>query len=76
MADIEFDDLGDRRYPLHVLVVKPVAGMHDQAEAGAEGGRLDNALELRLLFGAVGIGVVAGMQLDDWRPGASDATGG
>ena len=71
MADVELDDLGDRRNRRDVVIVEPVTRVHDEAECrGARCGRA-HALDLARGVRPVRIRVGAGVNFHDGRAGGS-----
>ena len=75
MTDVELIELGDRGDSLDVVVVQAVARIDLQALASGVGSTGGDALELGVALGIRGgIGVAAGVDLDEGAPLAAAAS--
>ena len=70
MADVELVEVGQRPHFGNVDVADAVAGVDVEAVFCGEAGCADEALELAGLVCADGVGVGAGVELDDLSPDA------
>ncbi len=65
MADVQLDDLSDRRDRQHIVVVQPVSGMHLDTQARGVACRLPQSLELARPVLTLALRIQSGVQLDD-----------